>query len=208
MKHTLTYEAGYQDILSSFAPTPSPHVAEAPVVEGDSGREIKAGEAQDGTRRGHMASFHPKTGARACHACGSGEKWKSIHGSVVCERCHPPADEQLVVERIGGDIPSFHPAVLVQDNENAKYGVELNELLMWMEQQDPPIMSGEEVGTYDYQGEFVSYGISGGHPRFQEIMKSMEDLDVCLEATGWDGFLQAILDIQSHTSSPLCTTFS
>lgn len=38
---------------------------------------------------------HPASGA-PCYACGSRTFWRSIHGAVICWRCHPPANESLV----------------------------------------------------------------------------------------------------------------
>jgi hypothetical protein len=34
----------------------------------------------------------------ACHACGTRRRWRSVYGSVVCARCHPPADAALVAD--------------------------------------------------------------------------------------------------------------
>jgi hypothetical protein len=32
----------------------------------------------------------------ACYACGTTRRWRSVCGTVVCARCHPPADAALV----------------------------------------------------------------------------------------------------------------
>ncbi len=48
---------------------------------------------------------HATTPAKiVCYACKSSRFWRSIHGSVVCAVCHPPADPSLVLEWI--DTPS------------------------------------------------------------------------------------------------------
>src|SRR5262249_47209453 len=34
--------------------------------------------------------------SRACYACGTTRRWRSISNVVACVRCHPPADTALV----------------------------------------------------------------------------------------------------------------
>jgi hypothetical protein len=36
-----------------------------------------------------------------CFGCREHRFWRSIYGVVICAKCHPPADESLVVERLG-----------------------------------------------------------------------------------------------------------
>lgn len=33
-----------------------------------------------------------------CYACGSRTFWRSIHGAVICWRCHPAANEGLIAD--------------------------------------------------------------------------------------------------------------
>jgi hypothetical protein len=40
--------------------------------------------------------------AMACISCGSRAWWRSIHGAVVCGRCHPPVSAAVVAEWLGG----------------------------------------------------------------------------------------------------------
>lgn len=35
---------------------------------------------------------------KPCYACGSRAFWRSLHGAVICWRCHPPARESLVAD--------------------------------------------------------------------------------------------------------------
>lgn len=35
---------------------------------------------------------------KPCFACGSRTFWRSIYGAVICWRCHPPANEDLVTD--------------------------------------------------------------------------------------------------------------
>ncbi|GAB4231997.1 MAG: hypothetical protein Kow00109_04350 [Acidobacteriota bacterium] len=37
---------------------------------------------------------------RPCYACRGTDFWISHQGAIICARCHPPADERLVRERV------------------------------------------------------------------------------------------------------------
>jgi hypothetical protein len=66
------------------------------------GQQIKKGQvlsmqrekAQPLLSAGKIAELQP------CPICGGGDYWLSIHGPLVCTRCHPPARPELVKTRI------------------------------------------------------------------------------------------------------------
>jgi hypothetical protein len=35
---------------------------------------------------------------KPCHACGSRTFWRSVYGVVICYRCHPPANDKLIID--------------------------------------------------------------------------------------------------------------
>jgi hypothetical protein len=37
-----------------------------------------------------------------CPACGGRAWWRSIHGALVCVRCHPPVSAAVVADWLGG----------------------------------------------------------------------------------------------------------
>ena len=43
------------------------------------------------------------TSPGACRACGNSAYWMSVHSTLVCGVCHPPADYSLVVESVRGE---------------------------------------------------------------------------------------------------------
>ncbi len=46
-----------------------------------------------------------------CPMCRGKEFWVSVYGKVICEKCHPPADESIVARRIHSERPEqlAHP---------------------------------------------------------------------------------------------------
>ncbi len=48
-------------------------------------------------------SAPPDSRRVVCHACRSRRFWQSIHGAIICTRCHPPASSDLVARWIGRD---------------------------------------------------------------------------------------------------------
>ncbi len=38
----------------------------------------------------------------ACRACGKSRYWLSVHDTLICGICHPPADSSLIVEWLEG----------------------------------------------------------------------------------------------------------
>ena len=36
-----------------------------------------------------------------CPSCRGARAWRSFHGPIICARCHPPADPNLVAEWLG-----------------------------------------------------------------------------------------------------------
>ncbi|MGA3172940.1 MAG: hypothetical protein ABSE25_00765 [Syntrophorhabdales bacterium] len=40
-------------------------------------------------------------GPLVCHACKGTDFWTSVHGVVVCRRCHPPMRDGLIKKWIG-----------------------------------------------------------------------------------------------------------
>ena len=42
------------------------------------------------------------TAKGACHVCGGRQWWRSVHGALVCMRCHPPAVAELVAGVVEG----------------------------------------------------------------------------------------------------------
>lgn len=60
---------------------------------------IKAGLAEPVTDQVGKVFWRSSDGS--CYICNSRESWTSIHGVIVCSRCHPSPDEKLVAYRYG-----------------------------------------------------------------------------------------------------------
>lgn len=41
--------------------------------------------------KGKVAAVHPETAKLICYCCKSTDFWLSIHGRMICRKCHPPA---------------------------------------------------------------------------------------------------------------------
>ena len=49
----------------------------------------------------HLRSEHHRADKQlVCFSCKESLFWRSIHGVIVCGRCHPPAAQELVAEWI------------------------------------------------------------------------------------------------------------
>jgi len=66
--------------------------------EGERVKSIKMGNELNG-----LNELNERIGGMdPCFCCKGGVFWESIYGSVVCAECHPPINDSLVKQWIGG----------------------------------------------------------------------------------------------------------
>jgi hypothetical protein len=57
-------------------------------------------DGSPGKKRSAQALGTPADAWR-CYCCHGMQRWRSVHGRLICTRCHPPADEALAVGWVG-----------------------------------------------------------------------------------------------------------